>query len=128
MEIVCAHIAAVSEGDEGAMHALYDSEFEMTEAPATPGAATVSGPEGMRRYLAGWRRNWAEWSWEPQEFMDLPPDRVLVVARLWLRGLRGGVAVERHWAYVFTLRDGKLIRQDGFDDKDAALEAVGLRE
>jgi hypothetical protein len=30
--------------------------------------------------------------------------------------------------YLFTLRGGKVLRQDGFDEKAQALEAVELRE
>jgi hypothetical protein len=100
----------------------------MTESPTLPGAATTSGFEDLRRYFAGWRRNWSEWDWQEEDVQDIPPDRVLVTALLRLRGLRSGIWVEHRWAYLFTIRDGKLLRQDGFDDKAQALEAVGLSE
>jgi len=48
--------------------------------------------------------------------------------KLRLRGLRSGIWVEHRWAYVFTLRDGKLVRQDGFDDRTAALAALQAAE
>jgi ketosteroid isomerase-like protein len=44
-------------------------------------------------------------------------------ARLHLRGRESGIAVERDWFYVFTVRDGKLLRQEGYDDERAALES-----
>jgi hypothetical protein len=46
-------------------------------------------------------------------------------ARLRLQGRRSGIEVDREWLYVFTVRDGKLLRQDGYDstaDAEAALE------
>jgi len=104
--------------------ALCDPSFEMTETPALPGAATTSGLEALTRYFAGWRRNWSEWAWEEEELIDLPPDNVLVMARLKLKGLRSGIWVEHRWAYLFTVRNGKLLRQDGFNDKAQALEAL----
>jgi hypothetical protein len=47
-------------------------------------------------------------------------------ARLRLRGRLSGIEVDREWIYVFTVRDGKLIRQDGFDDRADGLRAAGL--
>jgi hypothetical protein len=34
--------------------------------------------------------------------------------------------VDRLWQYVFTVRDGKLLRQDGYDDEAEARTAAGL--
>jgi ketosteroid isomerase-like protein len=53
---------------------------------------------------------------------------VFVIALLRLRGRRSGIWVEHRWAYLFTVRDGKLSRQDSFDDKAQALAAVGKSE
>jgi hypothetical protein len=108
--------------------ALVDPSFEMTETSALPGAATTSGLDELTRYFSGWLRNWAEWAWIEEELLDLPPDKVLVVARLKLKGLRSGLWVEHVWAYLFAIRDGKLLRQDGFNTKAEALEAAGLLE
>jgi ketosteroid isomerase-like protein len=41
-------------------------------------------------------------------------------ARLHLRGRESGIAVERDWFYVLTVRDGKLLRQEGYDDERSA--------
>lgn len=128
MEVVRAWIRACNEGDEASAVALCDPAFEMTEASSLPGAATTSGPDGLRRYYAGWKRNWSEWDWQEEEVLDMPPNHVLVVARLRLRGLRSGAWVEHHWAYLFSVREGKILRQDGFDEKAQAIEAVGRRE
>jgi hypothetical protein len=97
----------------------------MTESSALPGAAVTSGLDGLRRYFAGWNRNWSEWHWQAEEVLDIPPDKVLVMANLRLKGLRSGIWVEHRWAYLFTLLGGKLLRQDGFEGKAQALEAAG---
>jgi hypothetical protein len=47
-------------------------------------------------------------------------------ARLRLRGRRSGIEVDREWIYVFTVRHGKLIRQDGFDERVDGLRAAGI--
>jgi hypothetical protein len=50
-----------------------------------------------------------------------------VVATLRLRGLRSGIWVERRWAYIFTVRDGLILRQDGYNTRGEALAAIGLQ-
>ena len=116
---------AVNEGSLDDQLALVDPGFEMVEAADLPGAARVSGLEQLKSYALGWRRNWSEWDWREEEIVEMPPDRVLVMATLWLRGLRSEIAVERRWAYVFTVRDGRLLRQDGYNTREEALAAIG---
>jgi ketosteroid isomerase-like protein len=125
LELVRAWMQACDGADTEAALGLLDPAFEMFETPALPGAVTTTGIEAVRRYFAGWRRNWSEWEWREEEAIELPPDRVLVMSLLRLKGLRSGISVEHRWAYLFTLRDGKLLRQDGFNTKEDALEAVG---
>jgi hypothetical protein len=120
-------MAACNGMDTAAAFALVDPAFEMVETPALPGAATTTGLHALERYFAGWRRNWSEWSWVEEELLDMPPDKVLVMARLKLKGLRSGLWVEHVWAYVFTVGDGKLLRQDGFNTKAEAVEAAAVR-
>ena len=124
VELVRAWMRACNADDTEAAVALCDPSFEMTESSTLPGAATTTGLDDLRRYLAGWKRNWSEWDWQEEEVSDIPPDKVLVMAHLRLKGLRSGIWVERRWAYLFTVRAGKLLRQDGFDEKAQALEAV----
>jgi ketosteroid isomerase-like protein len=125
LELVRAWVRAFNEGDQEASVALCDADFELVESKTLPGAATVSGTEALVSYAHGWARNWSDQRWEVDELVDLPPDHVLLIARLWLRGLRSGIEVERRWAYLFTVRGERLLRQDGYDTKEQALEALG---
>jgi hypothetical protein len=36
------------------------------------------------------------------------------------------VEVNREWFYVFTVRDGRLVSQEGFDDREDGLSAAGI--
>jgi hypothetical protein len=59
--------------------------------------------------------------------VEFPPDRALLDSTLRLRGLRSSIWVEHRWSYVFLIRDGMVLRMDGFNDRDEALARTGLR-
>jgi ketosteroid isomerase-like protein len=128
VELVREWMRACNGADAEGAVALCDPAFEMTESPTLPGPASTSGLDALRRYFAGAQRHWSEWDWQEEEVRDIPPDKVFVIALLRLRGRRSGIWVEHRWAYLFTVRDGKLSRQDSFDDKAQALEAARLSE
>jgi ketosteroid isomerase-like protein len=44
------------------------------------------------------------------------------------RGRSSGVEVDYDYWAVFTFRDGKIVRTEWFEGRDAALEAAGLSE
>jgi ketosteroid isomerase-like protein len=125
LDLVRSWMQAVNGDAMDITRALAHPEIETSEASDLPGAAHVSGIDELLSYGYGWRRNWSEWDWHEEEIVDLSPDRVLVVATLRLRGLRSGIWVERRWAYIFTVRDGLILRQDGYNTRDEALAAIG---
>jgi ketosteroid isomerase-like protein len=102
----------------------FDPEIVMVESSAIPGAPSAHGLDAVRRYIESFPRYWREIRIEPQECVDAG-DRVIVVARLVGRGRSSGVEVERTWAYVWTLRNGKALRMEAYADRDEALAAVG---
>jgi ketosteroid isomerase-like protein len=125
IELVRSWIEAVNLGRTEEQVALAHPEFEMTEPSSLPGAAHVSGREELRSYGYGWARNWSEWEWREEELIELPPDRVVLDSTLRLRGLRSSIWVEHRWAYLFSIRDGMILRMDAFQTKD---EIPGLGE
>ncbi len=122
-ELVRAWHKAAEEGFDRLedLLALTHPEFEMTECSVLPGAVHVTGLEALRSYCYGWARNWSEWEWREEELVDLPPDRVIFDATLRVRGLRSSIWVEHRWVYLFVVRDGLILRDDGFLTKDEAL-------
>jgi ketosteroid isomerase-like protein len=68
-----------------------------------------------------------EWSVEPEQFIDAG-ERVVVLVRLSARGRGSGISLERPDGMVWTVRNGKAVRLDYFNNPTQALEAAGLPE
>ena len=64
---------------------------------------------------------------EVHEFIDAE-DRVFAWATLRGRGKQSGAETSWDVWAVWTVRDGRFVRWETFADRDAALEAAGLRE
>ena len=78
----------------------------------------------MRTFLAAWD----EYRWEADRFVAVQEDRVLVLITARGRGKGSSVEVEAYWAQLWTFRDGKATRLEGFTNRAEALEAAGLSE
>src|SRR5689334_4771895 len=108
-------VAACNAGDLERIAGVLHRDVELHEAPALPGAVSAVGSEAVRHYLARFEAHWSEMDWEAL-LWEFAGDRALLHASLHLRGRTSGIEVAREWAYIFTVRDGKLFRQDGYDD------------
>jgi ketosteroid isomerase-like protein len=88
-------------------------------------AGEYRGHEGFGRWLEDWGAAWAAYNFEPEEFIDAG-DRVVAVIHMKAEGQSSGVATERHDAMVITMRDGKWLRVDYYNNREQALKHVGL--
>ena len=70
---------------------------------------------------------WEERRLEAEEFIDAGDD-VVVLLHEYRRGRGSGVELEAKTAVVVTVSGGRVVRIQGYMDRDAALEAAGLRE
>ena len=70
---------------------------------------------------------WEERRLEPEEFIDAGDD-VVVLLHEYRRGRGSGVELETDTAVVVAVREGRVVRIQGYMDRDAALEAAGLSE
>jgi ketosteroid isomerase-like protein len=103
-----------------------DAVFDNSNAIfADPGV--YRGRDAIEGFLAAQGEMWESQRYEPQEFIPVGTDRVVVTQRIVSVG-RDGVEVVARTANLFTLRDGKVTHLKNFQTKDEALEAAGLRE
>jgi ketosteroid isomerase-like protein len=84
------------------------------------------GHAGLGRWLEDWAAAWSEFSMEPEEFLDVGDEVVIMFVRMKATGVSSGLALERQDAMVFAVRDGKVGRLDYYNNRTEALEAVGL--
>ena len=78
-------------------------------------------------HLTRWADQWDEWTVEVERVLDAGSEHVVVIFQEKGRSNSGLLMDERH-AELYSLRDGKVVRRQGFSDPNEALEAVGLRE
>ena len=84
------------------------------------------GIEEIRRFWEDWLELFEEIDVRAEAFIDAG-EHVVVPNRTYLRG-RDGVEVHASSASVWTLRDGKIVLHRLYQEKEAALVAVGLSE
>jgi uncharacterized protein len=129
VEIVRRMFEAFQRQEWGQAVELVDPDIELhgTAAGLTEGSV-AHGLEGIRQvFEQDDAEAWDESRLEPEEFIDAG-DRVVVLLHEFRRGRGSGVEIESYTAALFEIRDGHVIRVQGYMDRQAALEAVGLRE
>jgi ketosteroid isomerase-like protein len=103
-----------------------DAVFDNSNAIfADPGI--YRGFDRILRWVIDQRKMWESQRYEPQEFISVGADRVVVPQRIVSVG-RDGVEVVAHTANLFTLRDRKITGWKNFQTKAEALKAAGLQE
>jgi ketosteroid isomerase-like protein len=103
-----------------------DPEIEVREDPSFPETGTFTGKAAVRRYFDQFTESFDEFTLEPEDFIDLGDDRVLMLFRLQTRGKESGARVEARPGWIYTIRDGKGVRIEAYLDRAEALAAAGL--
>ena len=111
--------------------ALCDEEIEIRNPPDFPVSGLFQGHDGVRR----WRDQVFDSSSiaprvEPEDIVDVHGDGATVLMLLRSKGALSytGIEVDYEWGAVWTIRDGKLLRAQGYLTPAQALKAAGLRE
>jgi ketosteroid isomerase-like protein len=110
--------------------ALCDEQIEIRNPADFPVRGPFQGHDGVRR----WREQVFEIAEdarvEPEEIVDVHDDGEIVLMLLRATGTASytGMKLDYEWAAIWTIRDGKLLRAQGYLDRADALEAAGLLE
>ena len=85
------------------------------------------GHDGARSWLASSAESFEEITFEGTDYRDLG-ERVLALGLTRARGRGSSVELESPTGWLCTMRDGKVLRIDGFLSREEALEAAGMSE
>jgi ketosteroid isomerase-like protein len=128
VELVRRLYGAWNPGDMVALTNVFDPEVEVRPALSAFLASTIyRGHEGVAAWYAETREPWAALHAEPHRVLDAG-ERTVVLVGSRARVPGGQVDVDAEIARVLTIRDGRIVRLDGYEDPEAALAAAGLRE
>ena len=86
----------------------------------------VFGLDQIRRVVREFRETWESARQEPHEFIEAG-DLVVMPGTQHVKG-RGGIEVVARAAFVWTIRNGAVERVTMYQERQDALEAVGLSE
>ena len=117
------HFNRTGEPDYG----LLDPEVEYDMSRRTFEPDVYHGHEGVRKFTSLIREQWAAMRIEPEEFRPAG-DKVVASVRVVAVGRKSGVETTGAAAHLWSLRQGKIVRQKTFPTMDEALEAAGLPE
>ena len=127
VEIVQKFVDAAQRGDWKRAAEVLDPDIE--------GHGTVGGleegqvyrglPELIREYEKVDLEAWEERRLDPQEVLHVD-DLVVVLVHEYRRGRGSGIELENDTAIIFTVRDRRIVRIQGYMDQDAARKAAGI--
>lgn len=122
-------LAATNRRDFEAVLPRYDPDVEFVaprELASVGIGPTYRGREGFRSLWEDWDSAWATHAqWEAKELIDLG-DRLVMLARMCGTGGASGIAVDTDVAVLWTLENGRVIREETYLDPAEGLKAVGL--
>jgi ketosteroid isomerase-like protein len=123
VEAIRGGFAALSRGDLDALVDMYDEDavFE------TLLLGTHHGKEAIRRIHAENMANQSGYTVEPVEMIDAG-DKVVTVVRSGGTGPVSKISLEDRFAFVHTLRDGLVVREQTFRNREEALDAAGVSD
>ena len=113
-------------GVEAALDQIHPDFEGVTPPELSPEPDTYRGHEGVRRYFAGFEGVMDEVRWEADELMEAPDDRVVAGIRLVTRSVATELELELAVWQLCAVRDGKVLRIEGFAKREDALRAAGI--
>ena len=126
VEIVKAAIDAYNREDWDAFFKDVAPGIELDLSRAVGPWRGVFGLDQARRVLEEFRETWESARWEAHEFIEAG-DLVVVPLTQHLKG-RGGIEVVVRGTFVWTICNGAIERVSMYQEKEDALEDLGLSE
>jgi ketosteroid isomerase-like protein len=109
---------------------LCDEEIEIRNPPDFPVRGLYQEHDGVRRWRDEVFDIFDNPRVEPEDIVDVRGDGTTVLTLLRATGAAShtGIKIDYEWAAIWTIRDGKVLRGQGYLNRAEALEAAGLSE
>jgi ketosteroid isomerase-like protein len=127
VEVVREHIEAYRRQDVSVALSLMDAHavLDMSRVDGSdPSHGHDAIDEAVTRYVGAFE----DYAYEVERLTDLGSGAILAVVTETGRGKGSGAPVNRSYAVLYTVIDGKIARITQFRSEQDALEAAGLRE
>ncbi len=123
LERIKAGFVAHNRGDLDALVELYDPDVVFE----TLLLGTHHGNEAIRLIFEENQKTMAGYDVVPVELIDAG-DKVVAVAQMVGAGSASRIALDDHFAFVFTFKGERVIREQAFRNREEAVEAAGLSD
>jgi ketosteroid isomerase-like protein len=117
--------AAITSCDRDAAVSVCHEEIEFSSVLGISGRAYL-GHDGIHQYLDDVESAWKEWRVEVEHVEEGPDGRVAIVMTMHASGKGSGATLAERTAHIWTLRDGKLARNQPYREPEQALMDLGL--
>ena len=108
---------AINQRDADAAVEVCHPDVEFLSVLAVSGRAYV-GHDGIREYFEDISSAWNEWRVEVHRVAAAGDGRVAILMTMHMRGKESGAPLSQRTGHVWTLKDGKLLRNQPFRDPD----------
>jgi ketosteroid isomerase-like protein len=120
---------AANRDDYVAAFAILPADYEVVTPPELVGLGfdpAYYGRAGRLHFQLAWVAQLGEFRNEPEEIIDTG-DRVLLLGRMKGQGASSGAVFDSEVAYLLSIADGRIVREEDFRSHDEALAAAGLK-
>jgi ketosteroid isomerase-like protein len=128
VEIVRRFIAAWSDHDRAALAGYLHPDAVFHSAITNVVGETFHGREQILGVFDRWEEDWSELRWEVDEYIDVDDVRVVTLHKVVATGRASGIETVRELGGLIDIRDGLVVSQWIYLDRDEALEAAGLAD
>jgi len=129
VEIVRRAVEAFNKRTLGTWLAFFDPEINHRAVEgAVDDVGEIHGTEALRRYVQDWLDTFEDFTVVAEELLDVGENQVVAVLLNSGRAKLSGIETTLRYAVLYTLREEKIVRGREYEDRQQALEAVGLEE
>jgi ketosteroid isomerase-like protein len=127
VEVVREHIEAYRRQDVSVSLAFMDPHAVL-DMSRVDGSDPSHGHEAIDKAVTRYVGAFEDYAYEAERLTDLGSGAILAVVTETGRGKGSGAPVNRRYAVLYTVIDGRIARVTQFRTEEDALEAAGLSE